>query len=91
MTGTFWVLRASGRRDDYHVKPVDVIVWDSPEHHSGRVLYPTDLTAFVKDGVVDIPPHMVVKDKHADVLDVMADMEAAILAACAAFPDGEES
>ncbi|QDZ15794.1 hypothetical protein [Humibacter ginsenosidimutans] len=83
VTGLFHVL--STKRGDYHVKPVDVTVWDDNEHHSGRVLYSSDLTAFVRDGDVDIPPHMIATEKHADVLDAMGAMEAAILAATEAF------
>lgn len=85
VTGIFWVLKTRVGR--FHVKPVDVSVWDSDEHNSGRILYSDDLTAFVTGDEVDIPPHMVTPSKHDDVLDAMADMEAAILAATKAWKE----
>lgn len=85
VTGLFHVL--STHVGDYHVQPIDVTVWDSDDgdHTSGRVLYSGDLTAFVKDGVVDIPPHLVSSAKHDDVLGAMGAMESAVLAVTKAF------
>ena len=88
VTGLFHVL--STKRGDYHVKPIDVTIWDD-DRISGRVLYSGDLTAFVEGGEVDIPPHMIRREKHADVLEAMGAMESAVRAAVLAFRESDSS
>lgn len=83
VTGTFWV-DSPDRRGRQIVKSIDVIMWHTDEHHSGRLLRTHGLTAFVEGGDVEIPRHMIDEGVRDDVLDVLDDMNAAILAAVAA-------
>lgn len=69
------------------VKSIEVIMWHTDEHRSGRLLRAHALTAFVDGGDVEIPQHMIdeeVRDDVLDVLDVLDEMKAAILAAVGA-------
>ena len=60
VTGTFWVsLGRSADSQAVHVKTVDVVVWADERRSSGRVLYSDSLTAFIEDGEVRVPEHMI--------------------------------
>lgn len=69
--GTFWVSAIS-------VRAVDVTIWYADAEY-GRVV--RELCAWVKDGQVDIPKHMIDPMVRDDVLDRLDDMKAAVLAA----------
>lgn len=73
--GVWWVSEAN-------IKPVDVTIW-SRRGNYGRVFYSGDLTAFIRDGVVDLPKHMVRSDKLADAEDAW-DLLLAVIGAAAA-------
>ena len=80
VTGAFWVALPlpAHRNQSVHVKTVDVIVWADERHTSGCCLDSADLTAFVDDGEVRIPEHMISKQIRWDVLDAMDAMKIAI-------------
>lgn len=82
VTGTFWVSRPNDKRDEQIVKAVDVLVWHEKEHYSGRVI--NDMTAFIRGGEVDLPPHMIREQVRDDVLAKIDEVKVAILAAAAA-------
>ena len=60
------------------VRAVDVTIWYADAEY-GRVV--RELCAWVKDGQVDIPKHMIDPMVRDDVLDRLDDMKAAVLAA----------
>lgn len=79
VTGTVWVTKPD--RGEQHVKPVDLIIWDEG-HHSGMTI--TDLTAWIRDGVVEIPEHMIRGNARLEVLDRIEAVKVAVLAAASA-------
>lgn len=61
-----------------HVSPIEVKIWDEG-HHSGRIIRPDDMTAFVKpDGEVDIPKHMLRENTRYDIEDAWDEMVSAV-------------
>lgn len=80
VTGTAWVTRPTDKGEQ-HVKAVDLVVWSDDQHHTGITV--SDLTAFVRDGVVDLPRHMIQGPEwvQAEVWDQVDAVKAAMLAA----------
>lgn len=64
------------------VNPLDLVIWDEARH-SGRVLNSTAFNASVEDGVCNLPEHMIREDVRADVLEVIAQVKEACVAAVA--------
>jgi len=69
LTGTFIVMASPRRSGEFLVYPHDVTVWDEARN-GGRILYRNDFTAWVRDGDVDVPKHMVNGDKLAELEEV---------------------
>lgn len=84
INGTFVVM--AGKEGPHNVKPFEVSVYADEGHTWGRVLRSEDLTAFVKDGEIDIPKHMIREDVRYDIEGAWDDMLVAIRACVAAFP-----
>ncbi|ONI65646.1 hypothetical protein CSIV_05040 [Microbacterium sp. CSI-V] len=83
ISGTFVV--HGGKDGAHHVKPYDVTVYADDSHSWGRVLRSDDLTAFYRNGSVEIPAHMIREGVRPDVEDVMGELVVAIAACIAAF------
>ena len=81
---------AERNHGEYNVKPFDVTVYGDDSHSWGRVMYQQDFTVFVKDGVVDLPKHMIRGDVRYDVEDALSDIIAAVEACVLAFQSGRE-
>lgn len=87
VNGTFVV--KAGKDGVHNVSPFEVTVYADDAHTWGRVLYSKDLTAFYRDGAVDVPKHMIREEVRYDVEDAWDDMIAALTACIAAFPVDE--
>lgn len=74
----------------HNVKPHEVAVFHDDEHTSGRSLCSRDLTAFVVDGEIRLPKHMIRSEVRAVVEGAWDDVIAAIEACVTAFPSGQE-
>lgn len=85
VNGTFIVY--AGKDRIHNVKPLDVTVYVDEQHSWGRILKHDDLIAFLRDGEIDIPEHMIRERVRAEVEDAMPDLLAAIEACIAAFPE----
>lgn len=83
VNGTFVV--HAGKEGVHNVKPYEVTVYADEAHSWGRVLYSKDLTAFIRDGAVDIPKHMIAEAVRHDVQDAWGDVIAAIEACVTAY------
>lgn len=88
VSGTFVV--HADKTGPRNVKPYSAVVYHDDNHSGGRVLYGPDFTAFVKDGAVSIPKHMIRESVLADVEDAWDDLIADIEACVAAFPIEQE-
>lgn len=84
INGTFVV--HAGKDGPHNVNPYDVTVYADEARTWGRVLYSKDFTAFVRDGEIEIPKHMIREDIRHDVEDAWGDMLTAIRACVDAFP-----
>lgn len=85
INGTFIV--KAGKDRVHNVCPEEVTIYVDDAHSWGRVLYGSDLTAFVReDGSIDIPKHMVRERARYEVEDAEDELLAAIRACVAAFP-----
>lgn len=87
ISGTWVVLKASskaGREREFIVKPNDVTIYDETRTY-GRVMYTPDLTAWVRDGVVEIPRHMVSDGVAAEVEEVRDELVELLQHIAAAF------
>ena len=85
VNGTFVVM--AGKDGVHNVKPFEVTIYADEDHSWGRVLYSQDLTAFYRDGAVDVPRHMIREAVRFDIEDAWGDVLAAIEACIAAFPE----
>ena len=76
ISGTWIALQASSRAEarEVLIKANDVTIYDEA-HRSGRCMYSADFTAWVRDGVVDLPMHMVREEIRADVEDARAEID----------------
>jgi hypothetical protein len=83
INGTFVV--HAGKERVHNVKPYEATVYADETHSWGRVLHVNDLTAFVRDGGVDIPKHMIREEVRYDVEDAWDDLIAAMTACVEAF------
>lgn len=86
--GTFVVY--TSKAGPHNVRPYEVVILPDETYMGGRILYGPDFTAFVKDGTVSIPKHMIRESVLPDVEDAWDDMIAAIEACVAAFPTEQE-
>lgn len=77
ISGTWWVSATN-------VKPVDVSIWVKRAQY-GRVFYSDDMTAFIRDGEVDLPRHMIRSSASAEAEDAWDLLLEVIAAAAAAF------
>lgn len=73
ISGTWVALSAREGRDELIVKPHNVVIYDD-NRTFGMVLGESDLTAFIRNGNVDIPKHMIGERVLHDVEDVWDDM-----------------
>jgi len=89
ITGTVWV--SIPRKGEQTVKAVDMTLWADEKHSWGRLI--KDMTAFIRNGVVEISKHMIEERVREDVLDQIDAVKVAILAAAAAvtWPADEAS
>ena len=88
VNGTFVV--HAGKGVVHHVKPYELTIYADEAHSWGRVLYSQDLTAYIRDGSVTIPKHMIREDKLYDIEGAWDEVIAAIEACVAAFPQPAE-
>jgi hypothetical protein len=88
-TGTVWI--SIPHKGEQTVKAVDMILWADEKHSWGRLI--KGMTAFIRNGVVEISKHMIEEKVRDDVLDQIDAVKVAILAAAAAvtWPDEEAS
>lgn len=89
INGTFVV--HSGKDGVHHVKPYEVTVYADEAHTWGRSLYSRDMTAFVKNGALSIPKHMIREAVLPEIEDAWDEMIAAIQACIEAFPPVTDS
>lgn len=88
-----WVVLLASEKHRASVRPHDVTVYDEG-HHSGRILGPDSLLAWVADdGTVDLPEHMIRESIRDDVLDAKDELLALLplIVAAAQQSEGRES
>lgn len=78
ISGTWVALDGRRDRNELIVKPHNVVIYDETRTF-GRVLTEPDLTAWVRDSVVDIPKHMIAERVLYDVEEVWNEMSALML------------
>lgn len=81
VSGQVVALLPVGKSGEVHVTPMDITLWHDDDRRSGRILHSDGFTAFIKDGTVRLPEHMIRSDARDDVADVQTDLEHAIVLA----------
>lgn len=86
ISGT-WIALQSRSERDIHIKPSDVTIYDET-HSYGRVLGRDDLLAFVRDGEIDVPKHMISERIRPEVEEVWEELIELLALIAQAFIDG---
>ena len=73
ISGTWVAIGGLRDRDELIVKPHNVVIYDETRTF-GSVLTEPDLTAWVRESVVDIPKHMIAERVRYDVEEVWDEM-----------------
>ncbi len=85
-----WVVlagRERGESQELIIKPIDVTIYDESRRF-GRILYPSDLTAWVVDGEVDLKDHMIADHIRPEVDEVRDELIELLRMVAQAFIDG---
>ena len=92
ISGSWVVLQGrqprDGEQQEYIVSPIDVTIYDESRSF-GRVLYPSDLTAWVcEDGSVSLAKHRIAERIRPEVEEVWDEMVELLELIMRAFIDG---
>ena len=90
ISGTWVALDGQRDRNELIVKPHNVVIYDETRTF-GRVLTEPDLTAWVRESVVEIPKHMIAERVLYDVEEVWDEMLALMLLVEEAYRSGPRS
>lgn len=85
ISGTWVVL--SAKSGEVLIKPHEVTIYDETRTY-GRVLWPDSLTAWVRDGEVHVPKHMIRDETRFEVEDAWGELIKLLELIAQAFFDG---
>ncbi len=85
ISGTWVVL--SAKSGEVLIKPHEVTIYDETRTY-GRLLRPDSLTAWVRDGEVDVPKHMIREETRFEVEDAWDELIELLTLIAKAFFDG---